>query len=220
MQKSVDNFELERKTCKILVGVQFPHKVSSWCNLFFIWYVYIMLLGQICALEDNFFNANDDDTVSHVICGFSVDILKKLAYKIISRYLLLKSNRTDGVRTTRHIYKLAPNIQTCPIVKSPQFKLAPNTNSPHFLCMVSTVRAWFVLVVFYHRSNVYPALQVMVLVNKRRDRSMLCVLSHVNNAIELYWSLIVERYSKALRAYSGWPGCIEVLLLSIIIFVF
>ena len=91
-----------------------------------------------------------------------------------------------GVRTTRHIYKLAPNIQTCPIVKSPQFKLAPNTNSPHFLCMVSTVRAWFVLVVFYHRSNVYPALQVMVLVYKRRDRSMLCVLSHVNNAIELY----------------------------------
>ena len=79
-------------------------------------------------------------------------------------------------------------IQTCPIVKSPQFKLAPNTNSPHFLCMVSTLRAWFVLVVFvfYHRSNVYPALQVMVLVNKRRDRSMLCVLSHVNNAIELY----------------------------------
>ena len=63
--------------------------------------------------------------------------------------------------------------------------------------MVSTVRAWFVLVVFYHRSNVYPALQVMVLVNKQRDRSMLCVLSHVNNAIELYWSLIVERYSMA-----------------------
>ena len=31
-----------------------------------------------------------------------------------------------------------------------------------------------------HRSNVYPALQVMVLVNKRRDRSMVCVLSHVN----------------------------------------
>ena len=91
-----------------------------------------------------------------------------------------------GVRTTRHIYKLAPNIQTCPIVKSPQFKLAPNTNSPHFLCMISTVRAWFVLVVFYHRLNVYPALQVMVLVNKRRDRSMLCVLSHVINAIELY----------------------------------
>ena len=86
--------------------------------------------------------------------------------------------------------------------------------------MVSTVSAWFVLVVFYHRSNVYPALQVMVLVNKRRDRSMLCVLSHVNNAIELYWSLIVERYSKALRAYSGRPGCIEVLLLSIIIIFF
>ena len=48
----------------------------------------------------------------------------------------------SGVRTTRHIYTLAPNIQTCPIVKSPQFKLAPNTNSPHFLCMVSTVRAY------------------------------------------------------------------------------
>ena len=68
----------------------------------------------------------------------------------------------------------SPHLQTRPIVKSPQFKLAPNTNSPHVLCMVSTVRAWFVLVVFYHRSNVYPALQVMVLVNKRRDRSMLC----------------------------------------------
>ena len=60
-------------------------------------------------------------------------------------------------------------IQTCP-----KYKLAP------LFVYVSTVRAWFVLVVFYHRSNVYPDLQVMVLVNKRRDRSMLCVLSHVN----------------------------------------
>ena len=112
------------------------------------------------------------------------------------------------------IYKLAPS-QICRNSNLPQIQTRPT-----FLCMVSDVSAWFVLVVFNHRSNVYLALQVMFLVNKRRDRSMLCVLSHVNNAIELYYSLIVERYSKALRAYSGWPGCIEVLLLSIIIFVF
>ena len=64
-----------------------------------------------------------------------------------------------GVRTTRHIYKLAPNIQTCPIVKSPQCKLAPNTNSPHF---VVYNKIQFKLVAFDHRSNVYPALHVMV----------------------------------------------------------
>ena len=116
-----------------------------------------------------------------------------------------------GVRTTRHIYKLAPSIQTCPIVKSPQSKLAPNTNSPHFLCMVSTVRAWFVLVVFYHRSNVYLALQVMVLVQQTAwSINVMCTQS-CQYAIELYWCLIVEHYSMALRPYSGWPGCIEVL---------
>ena len=91
--------------------------------------------------------------------------------------LWLQDSTWEGVRTTRHIYKLAPNMQTCPILKSPQFKLAPNTNSPHFIVYG---KIQFVLVVFDHRSNVYPTLQVMVLVNKRRDRSMLCVLSHVN----------------------------------------
>ena len=109
---------------------------------------------------------------------------------IFNKYICYELN---GVRTTRHIYKLAPNIQTCPMLKSPQFKLAPNTNSPHFIVYD---KIQFVLVVFDHRWNVYPALQVMVLVNRRCDRSIdvMCTQS-CQYAIELYWSLIVERYS-------------------------
>ena len=91
--------------------------------------------------------------------------------------------------------------------------------------MVSTVRAWFVLVVFYHRSNVYPALQVMVMVDKRSDRSMLCVLNHVNMPLSYIDLLLLNAIQRLFKKKPTLDGLVaskyyfftEVLFLTIFI---
>ena len=111
----------------------------------------------------------------------------------------------------------SPHLQTCPkdtnlphrkvaaIQTCPKYKLAPLfVYGEYSSCMVR------VGCILSSIECVYPALQVMVLVNKRRDRSMLCVLSHVNMPLS-YIDLLL------LKAYSGWPGCIEVLFFTIFI---
>ena len=76
---------------------------------------------------------------------------------------------------TRPKYTNLPHRKVAAIQTCPKYKLTPlfvyGKYSPCIIDRMCT-RLW--------------ELQVMVLVNKRRDRSMLCVLSHVNNAIELY----------------------------------